>query len=126
MTRYILIDNASGYIWGDSADLDGEIWNGDFVNADGEDDHDASPIGFARALDRSVDASAANNRTYETVSRSALASNETGYHVYRADIGGSDAVMTIQDGQDQEMIEAVERDCEYVTTIRINDNVNAP
>lgn len=119
MARYILIDNASGYIWGDSADLDGKIWNGDFINANGDLDHDASPIGFARALDLRVDPSGTSGREYEEVSRHTLAGNETGYHVYRADVGGSEAVAVVQDGQDRDMIEAVERDCQYVTSIKI-------
>lgn len=122
MARYILIDNCSGYVWGDSADLNGKIWNGDFINADGDLDHDPSPIGFARALDRSVDPSAAVGRQYEAVSRHALASNETGYHVYRADVGrAGEMVMLVTDGQDQEVIEAIARDCEYVTAIRVTE-----
>lgn len=110
MARYILIDNASGYIWGDSADLEGQIFSG-------------TPLEFAAALDHHVGTH--TPRTYEDVSRSALASNETGYHVYRADLNGSEAVPVVQNGQDQEMIEAVERDCEYVTTIRITEEVDA-
>jgi hypothetical protein len=47
-----------------------------------------------------------------------LATNETGYHVYRADIDGSEVVPVITDGQDQEMIDAVAFDCAYVITIR--------
>jgi hypothetical protein len=106
MARYILIDNASGYIWGDSADIGGKIVNG-------------TPIQVAKALDASVGLH--TPRAYEIVSRGELASNETGYHVYRADIGGSEAVPIVQDGQDMDMIAAVERDCEYVATIRCDD-----
>ncbi len=102
MARYILIDNASGYIWGDSADLSGKIFAG-------------SPIEFARALDESL---GFYDGEYEVCTRSEVASNETGYHVYRADVGGSEAVSAIVDGQSREMIEAVTNDCEYVTTIR--------
>jgi hypothetical protein len=105
MARYILIDNASGYIWGDSADLGGKIFVG-------------TPVEFAAALDASI---GAPGREYEETSRRALGSQEAGYHVYRADIGGSEAVPLIQDGKDKEMIEAVVRDCEYVTSIRCND-----
>jgi hypothetical protein len=108
MARYILIDNCSGYIWGDSADLDGKIFNG-------------TPLEFAAALCHSVDPSAAATTTYEDTSRYALASNEAGFHVYRADINGSEAIPVVQDGQDKEMIAAVERDCSYVTTIRCGD-----
>lgn len=106
MARYILIDNCSGYIWGDSADLDGHVFTG-------------TPLEYAAALDARI--GGADGREYEEVSRRALASNETGYHVYRADINGSEAVPLVEDGQDQEMIEAVIRDCEYVTTIRCTE-----
>ena len=102
MARYILIDNYSGYIFADSADLDGKIFTG-------------TPTEFAAAHDASI---GEPGRTYEEVARHALASNETGYHVYRADVCGSEAVALITDGQDQEMIDAVERDCDYITTLR--------
>ena len=118
MARYILIDNGSGYIYGDSADHEGKIWNGDYIDANGDRANDDTPIGFARALDESL---GEHGREYEDVSRSALASNETGYHVYRADVGGSDAVAIIWDGQDRETIESVVQDCEYVTTLRTTD-----
>ena len=102
MPRYILIDNGSGYIFGDSADLAGRIFSG-------------TPAEYAAALDASI---GEHGRAYAEVSRHALASNETGYHVYRADVRGSDAVVIVHDGQDQETIESVERDCDYVTTLR--------
>ena len=105
MARYILIDNCSGYIFGDSADLNGHIFSG-------------TPVEFAAALDAGI---GEHGRTYEDVSRHALASNETGYHVYRADVDGSEAVAVVWDGQDQETIDAVVQDCEYVTTIRCQD-----
>jgi hypothetical protein len=101
MSRFILIDNSSGYIWGDSADLDGKIFSG-------------TPMEFAAALDAHI---GVHGRTYEEVGHHALASNETGYHAYRADVGGSKAFPVVQDGQDREMIAAA-LDCEYVTTIR--------
>jgi hypothetical protein len=102
MARYILIDNCSGYVFGDSADLDGHIFSG-------------TPVEFAAALDAS---NGAHGLTYEGVSRHALASNETGYHVYRADVDGSEAVPVVWDGQDPKTIDSVVQDCEYVTTIR--------
>jgi hypothetical protein len=106
MARYIAVDNCSGYIWGDSADLNGHIFTG-------------TPLEFSAALDAAI--GTPWDRTYEETSRYALASNETGYHIYRADVNGSEAVAVINDGQDQEMIEAVMRDCEYITTIRCVD-----
>jgi hypothetical protein len=105
MARYILIDNYSGYIFGDSADLNGHIFSG-------------TPVEFAAALDASI---GDHGRTYEDVSRHTLASNEAGYHVYRADVDGSEAVAVVSDGEDQETIDAVVQDCEYVTTIRCQD-----
>lgn len=108
MPRYILIDNASGFIFGDTADYNGKIA---IAQTEG-----GSPIDAARELDETVVGE--HGRSYAEVGRRELASNETGYHVYRADINGSDAVATIADGQDPEMIEAVERDCKYVTTVR--------
>ncbi len=96
MARYILIDNYTGYIWGDSADLNGAIFSG-------------TAIEFAQALDES---NHAHGRTYEEQSRPD-ASNQSGYHVYRADVDGSDAVPVVHDGQDQEMIDAVVASCRY-------------
>ena len=94
MARYILIDNYSGYIWGDTGDLDGPA-------------RDESPIAAARRLDQHV---GGEPREYEEHGYGYRpASNEGAYHVYRADIGGSEAVALVHNGQDQEMIEAVER-----------------
>ena len=95
MARYILIDNHSGYIFGDSADLNGKIFAG-------------TPMEFAAALDASI---GEHGRTYEPGFWPIC--SETGYLVYRADVDGSEAVPVVQDGQDQEMIDAVERDCRY-------------
>ena len=94
MARYILIDNYSGYIFGDSADLNGKIFAG-------------TALEFAKALDESI---GEYGRTYREQSRPD-ASNQSGYHVYRADIDGSEAVPVAIDGQDQEMITAVEASC---------------
>lgn len=102
MARYILIDNFSGFIWGDSANLEGNAFNG-------------TPLEFAAALDTHVGPH--TPRVYEDVSRDALASNESGYHVYRA----GDAIPIVQDGSDEAEIEAVTINCEYVTTIRYID-----
>ena len=96
MARYILIDNYSGFIWGDSADLDGAIFSGNAMD-------------FAAALDASL---GEHGRTYTEQSRPD-ASNQTGYHVYRADVDGSDAVTIVHDGQDQATIDAVTRSCRY-------------
>lgn len=96
MARYILIDNYSGFIWGDSADLNGKIFAG-------------TALEFAKALDESIGGEC---RTYEEQS-GPNASSQTGYHVYRADIDGSDAVTIVHDGQDQATIDAVIESCRY-------------
>ena len=96
MARFILIDSNTGYIFGDSADIDGKIVTG-------------SPCEVAKALDESI---GETGRTYTELTRDPR-DTRTGYRVYRADINGSEAVGSIHDGQDREMIEAVERDCEF-------------
>lgn len=101
MARFIAIDNYSGYIFGDSADLNGHIWIGD------------NPVEFVRALDESI---GEYGKGYEEAAE--LKSSETGYSVYRADINGSEAVTLIQDGTEEDMIRAVMADCEYVVTLR--------
>ena len=103
MARYILIDNNSGYIWGDSADLEGEIFTG-------------SPTEYANALDESL---GEFGREYEMLTRTPR-DNSTGYRVFDADVRGSEAVTVVTDGQDQEMIDAVERDCYEVGFIKIS------
>jgi hypothetical protein len=101
MARYIVIDNCSGYIFGDSADLDGRIFSG-------------TPLEYAAALHVRL----GDPAEFEETGQHTLASNESGYHVYRADVNGSEAVPIAENGQDREAIEAVIRDCEYVTTLR--------
>jgi hypothetical protein len=101
MARYILIDNNSGFIFGDSADHQGEIFDGTAVE-------------FAKAVDEDI---GEYGRSYSELD--SCNDTTTGYHVYRADINGSDAIVTIEDGQDQEMIDAVESDCDYLGFIAV-------
>ena len=108
MTRYILIDNASGYIFGDTADLPRHTFAGDEFPVD---QNSLTPQDAARWLDETVVKDF--GRSYECHSR-APDSNTMGYLVYRADINGSDAVPVVQDGQSRETIKAVERDCKFV------------
>ena len=103
MARYILIENNSGYIWGDSADLGGKVFTG-------------SPVELAPALDASI--GGVDARSYEDIGFAKLALNESGYLVYSV----PDHFPAVDDGQDQEMIEAIERDCQHVTTIRCVDS----
>ena len=100
MARYILIDNNSGYIFGDSADF-------------ATHQSDLTPASAARLLDESI---GEHGRHYVEHS-SAPASTVTGYHVYRADVRGSEAVPVVQDGQDQDTINAVIELCDYVAFV---------
>ncbi len=101
MPRYILQDNASGFLWGDTADF-----------AAGRQT-DLTPVDAARLLDASL---GEYGRRYELLTYDPR-TTETGYHVYRADVDGSEAVPVITDGQDQEQIAAVERDCAWVAFV---------
>lgn len=116
MPRIILIDNHTGYIWGDSADLECKIFVPTGMPTFGSEMVRNAALEYAAALDAHIGGDA---RDYEECSRHSLASNETGYHAYRADVNGSDAVALVTDGQDQETIDAVLRDCEYITSIRV-------
>ena len=114
MARYILIDNCSGYIWGDTADIGGKLLP--------LGTEDADIIEACMAVDRQA---GETDRSYQVLgSRNPrlLQSNESGYLVYRADVRGSEQVPVIEDGQDPEMIEAVERDCELVAVVRTAEN----
>jgi len=98
MARYILIDIHTGYIFGDTADI-----NGAAISC-------ATTIDAARALDESI---GQHGRSYEGGTRSDLRSGRDGYIVYRTDIDGSEAVPVVFDGQDPETIAAVEQLCRY-------------
>ena len=89
--RLILIDNYSGYIFG-------EFCSSDYAGA--------CLIDAARATDAD---NVEYGRTYTVRSR-APRDTRDGYHVYRADV----RVPVITDGQDPEIIGAVERDCEFM------------
>ncbi|QNM96403.1 hypothetical protein [Chitinimonas koreensis] len=104
MARFILIDNNSGYIFGDTADF-----------AAGRQSEIESIIDAARMMDESNGEYGRDYIEYCSLGNS----NMSGYHVYRADIRGSDAVPTVLDGQNQETIDAVERDCEYAGFVEI-------
>lgn len=97
MARYILIDSNSGNIWGDTALLGN--WH-----------QECTPLDAARMVDEDA---GERGRRYEELSRNPQ-TTQTGYDVYRADINGSEAVRVIDRGDDEELIEAVQRDCEYV------------
>lgn len=109
MARYILIDNNSGYIYADTADLHG---------FDGSMRHgDEAMILAARLTDEHI---GCRDRSYEAV-MSDPRTNEGYYRVYRADVGGSEAVPVVEDGQDQFMIDAVVEKCAFVGCVRYTD-----
>lgn len=98
MTRYIIIDADTGYIFGDTGDLDGPA-------------RQESPLEAVQRLDAHIGGEPAE---YEDKSISGLDHGESGYYVYRADIDGSEAVGITQDGQDQDVIQAVMDNCDLV------------
>ena len=111
MSRYILIDNESGFIVGDTADLPPHTFAGeDFPVCQSG----ITPTEAARWLDEAVIRTF--GRTYEFLSHNP-GDTSTGYPVYN----GADAVVVAWDGQDREAIAAVERDCEYVGFVRCHD-----
>ena len=96
MPAYIIQDAYTGYIWGDTRDVSGQV-----VTVD-------TPVDACRVIDHDI---GERDRKYAEVSR---LSGDTGYLVYRVDIDGSEAVVVVHDGQDRETIEAVQNACEFV------------
>ena len=109
MARYILIDNGSGFIFGDTADLPRCVVDGEELTAS-----NVTPTTAALWLDQTV--VKADGRFYEEVPQ--LASNETGYLVYRADSHGMNRVPPIENGQSQAEINAVTNRCQLVALVR--------
>lgn len=103
MARYILIDHYSGYIFADSAE---------FIGVD--PDQEITPTYAAQYLDETL-----GNPSHEYELLPSNPRDASGYDVYRADINGSEAVPAVTDGQDQSVIDAVLRDCEYVGFIKV-------
>lgn len=115
--RMILIENNSGFIFGDTADLPRHTFAGDespITQSDLAASRDA--VHAARWLDEAVVGEF--GRGYEFMAH-APRDTGTGYRVYRADVDGSDAVPVVQDGQDRGTIEAVERDCEFIGYVAV-------
>jgi hypothetical protein len=102
MARYILIDHNSGYIWGDTGDLNGPARQETPAEAALRLDEDNKEFG------REYEEHGANYRPN---------SGESAYHVYRADIDGSEAVPLVYDGQSRDEIEAVERLCRKIAVV---------
>lgn len=106
MPRYILIESNSGFIWTDTADLPG--W--------GESGQE--PVDAARLIDEYI---GAPGREYELFRSERSAPDGSGYHVWRADVAGRETLPVVTDGQDREMIAAVERTCEYLGYIHVTE-----
>jgi hypothetical protein len=105
MARFIIIDQNSGYIFGDTGDLDGPA-------------RDETPSDACRRLDLRIAGSDTTECDYvEHGPNYRPAFNEHAYHVFRADIDGSEAIPLVADGQDQATIETVERDCRKVAVV---------
>lgn len=114
--RLILIDNSSGNIFGDTAAMPRDhVIDGSSIHEWG--DALMTPVLAARWLDEAIIGH--RGRKYENVLR--LASTETGYRVYRADIDGSEAVPVFEDGTDLDAITTVERDCEWIGCVRCSE-----
>jgi hypothetical protein len=115
MSRLILIDNNSGYIFGDTADFAAGSAEWRDNNSGNASDQEGLALLAARLLDQSIGES---GRGYKFLSNDPR-DTRTGYRVYRSDVRGSDQVGNITDGQDQEMVDAVERDCDFIGFVEI-------
>jgi hypothetical protein len=102
MTRYILVDNNSGYIWGDSADF---APHGDIGGA----------ADAARLLDEGL---GTTGRAYELLGRNPCTTC-TGYDVYLSELG-TDVLPVVHDGQDEEAIAAVQTGCQYLGFVLVH------
>lgn len=106
MARFITIDNNSGFIFGDTS---AELVN---RQSDWTAKSEADIIEAVRLLDEAIGETGREYAYHRANPRSTV----TGYHVYDA---SGDQVACVQDGQDGEMIEAVERDCEYLGFVEV-------
>lgn len=99
--RLFLVDNNSGYIFADTANLAGyyEARIGDIEN---------DAMLASRLFEESI---GEHGRRY-AFRRSNPRTNETGYHIYSDRSGGS-LVTTVVDGQDQEIIDVVTEQGDY-------------
>ena len=88
MKHYVLIDNHSGYVWGETDAVD--------------------PIEACSLVDHEV---GGYNRTYER--ERLTGSNKSGYHVYEAPQGW----IEVHDGQDSAEIGRVETQCKKAAEV---------
>jgi hypothetical protein len=116
MPRFILIDEHSGFIYGDTADLPRDH----LIEGEQAGDLELTPELAARWVDEAEGGK--YGRRYSLTSH--MPQGASGYHVYRADVGGSDAVPLVWDGQDRETIEAVLEYCKYYGFVSIEGKVD--
>ena len=125
MARYILIDIHSGYVFGDTADMPaGHLFQGgEFAGRSVAmvGGGALTPVLAARWLDEAVIGEFGRSYEEHGARSGAQRGGQSGYLVYRADLDGSDAVPVVQDGQDRETIEAVERDCRLEAIVIVSD-----
>lgn len=109
--RLILIDNHSGFIFGDTANYRlGRLEEWRDNNSDSNSEIRSLSVLAARLVDDSI---GERGREYEFVTYDP-GDARTGYFIYRADVDGSEeAAPVVADGQKQETIDAVRRDCRF-------------
>lgn len=126
MTRLIIQEARSGFLWADSA-LFQPAHCADY-RAGGFDPNgpcsDANILAAVRTMQWEI---GDPDQQWEIVSRhnAHILAGRDGYLVWGVDVNGSDAVAAIQDGQDRDMIRAVERGCELVAVVAKCDGQEA-
>lgn len=83
--RYILIDDLTGFVWGDTVAAD--------------------PVAACRAIDEAL---GETDRQYEDIGRCYLRGTETGYHVHVVPADFPVDLPPVTDGQDEATIAMVE------------------
>jgi hypothetical protein len=101
VTRYILMDNSNGRIWGDTADLDGPA-------------RDETPAQAAERLDRFM---GDESQLYIEQAPSTALTGVDGYIVYAA----APDFPLVTDGENQAVIDHVIAACEAVAFVEVQD-----
>ena len=114
--RFIMIDNNIGYVFGDTDHLpkDHVFLAGEFAG-EKAGTLEISPELACRWMDEVI---GEVGREYEEC-RASDFRGATGHLVYRVDINGSEDVPAIEDGTDENEIDAVKDRCVLVARIRI-------
>jgi hypothetical protein len=112
MAHYIVMDATTGYLFYDTRDLPVDH----VIDGYAMRHHTLDEKLACRWGDEAV--AKVYGRTYSETTRHDASA---GYHVFRVDVDGSEAVPVVWDGQSQEMIDAVERYCVYVASFICKD-----